>query len=267
MRVGSKSTFFSTTSRPQILLTLIGINLLLFVIIRMSALFSGNDAVLLNLALPSSPQTLASKPWTVLTYMFTQFGVLHVIFNMLALFWFGNLLSIRFSQKRLLTLYVSAGITGAIFYLLGAWIFPAVGGDLLGSSAAVMGIMVAAAVIMPDYEVGLLLLGNIKLKWIAIGCLVIFALGLTGANAGGHIAHIGGMGAGLVYALIYVNNEKKSYRIRKIKREKPTDLQQLDSLLDKMKRSGYSSLTKEEKERLTLIGSRLRQSERKRNEP
>lgn len=245
------------SQRPAALLSLIVANLIIFIIVRIVAMVSAPELPIEFLSLPSLATKALTHPWTLVTYMFTQYDVLHILFNMLALYWFGSLLSLRFTQRRVLTLYFIGGLAGAAFYLGGAALFARLSGELLGSSAAVMAIMVTAAVMMPDYEIGLLLIGNVKLKWVAVATLVIFAIGLTGNNAGGHVAHLGGMLAGLIYGLAYRNRERRQIEANIRRKEVRTDMQNLDALLDKVKRSGYSSLTSREKEMLTAISGRI----------
>lgn len=247
-------------NRPAAVIIFLTLNLVIFIAVRIVGLIASPEAAINFLALSSSATNVLSHPWTVVTYMFTQYDLLHILFNMLALYWFGSLLSIHFGQRRIAVVYLIGGLAGAAFYLAGATIFPVLGGDLIGASAAVMATMVTAAVIMPDYELAFLFIGAIKLKWIAICILVLFAIGLTGNNAGGHVAHLGGMTAGLLYGIIYRRHEKKIIMLARSKKEKATDMQNLDALLDKIKRSGYSSLTYDEKERLSAISNRIKQN-------
>ncbi len=113
-----------------------------------------------------------------------------------------------------------------------------------------MGIVTATAFLAPDYKLHLFLFGAVRLKWIAIVTIAIFALGLTGSNAGAHIAHFGGVAAGAVYALAL------RYRTRRPRNAdtsyiSETDARrELDALLDKVRRSGYGSLTRAEQRRL-----------------
>lgn len=244
------------------------------------------DSIVDRLALPSQLPIIAKQPWTVVTYMFTHYDIFHILFNMLALYWFGQLFP---TPRQLFGLYLIGGVSGAVFYVTAAQVFPGVGGYLLGASASIMAILVATAVMIPDFEIRLLLFGSVKLKWIATGTVILFAFGLTGNNAGGHVAHLGGMAAGAVYGLMMskkgiditapLNNlldmtvnlfeQAKASRLKTPKKKsygKKTprmpsnedDRRELDIILDKIKKSGYSSLTAEERKRLFDVSSRIK---------
>lgn len=191
-------------------------------------------------------------PWTVVTYMFTQADVWHAVFNMLWLYWFGMLLQNLTSPRTVVGLYVIAGLAGAAAYTGGSYLWPASAGTgLEGASAAVMGIVTATACIVPDYKFNLILLGQVKLKWIAIVTIALFALGLTGGKAGAHIAHLGGVVAGATFALrMRLRSRRKSAEAKRSHITEPEARRELDSLLDKVRRSGYGSLTQAEQRRL-----------------
>src|ERR1035437_3775148 len=115
---------------------------------------------------------ILQKAWTPITYMFLHEGFMHILFNMLNLFWFGKLFTIYFSEKQLVGLYLLGGLFGAAFYIAAFNLFPYYSpvlhqSLLLGASASIMAIIVATAVRTPNMEMQLLFLGNIKLKYIA----------------------------------------------------------------------------------------------------
>ena len=144
-------------------------------------------------------------PWTLLTYMFTHFDFLHIIFNMLWLYWFGGLFLNFFSERQLGGLYVIGGLAGALLYIVSYNFFPyfsnvAAHSTLMGASASVMAIVFAVSFYKKDMEISLLLIGRIKLIYLALFTLGIDLLAITSDNAGGHIAHIGGALAGILYA-------------------------------------------------------------------
>ena len=162
----------------SILSKLIYINVGLFLIVRLLSvafiLFNMNaDTVLFWLQVPSSPIQLLYRPWTLLTYMFTHFDFLHIIFNMLWLYWFGGLFLNFFSERQLGGLYVIGGLAGALLYIVSYNFFPyfsnvAAHSTLMGASASVMAIVFAVSFYKKDMEISLLLIGRIKLIYLAL---------------------------------------------------------------------------------------------------
>lgn len=198
--------FFNQSS---MLMRLILINIVVFVLIRLLAvgtwMFGGDSmAVTQWVAMPSDLWLLLKRPWTLLTYMFAHADLLHILFNMLWLYWMGRIFMEFFSSKHISGLYLLGGWGGAALYLLAANLLPSLAGHsgvLIGSSAAVIAIVVATAVYVPDYKIGLLFLGEVAIKWVAIVTVAIALLSLDGGNVGGNIAHIGGALVGAWFAL------------------------------------------------------------------
>ena len=212
--------------------------------------------------------------------MFLQYDLLHILFNMLWLYWFGQLFLHFFSEKQLGGLYLLGGLSGAALYLLAYNLIPffsSTYGVLLGSSAAVLAIVIATAVYAPDFKISLLFFGNVSLKYIAAVTIILDAISITSQNAGGHIAHLGGAMLGFFFAYRWKQGKditrfintlidkiiilcKPRPKIR-IKYKRPeTDMEyntrkqkesaEIDIILDKIKRSGYNALTTEEKKKL-----------------
>jgi len=282
--------------KGTILIKLIYINVAIFLVLNIIYLFFflfNVKAGLLDpiewLALPAYVDTLIFRPWTLISYMFLHEEFFHILFNMLFLFWFGSILVRYFGQKRLLSIYLLGGISGGLLYILLYNIFPVFSeivpySRALGASASVMAIIVAIAVYKPDYAIHLLFLGPVKLKWIAIFYVGIDIISIRSANAGGHIAHLGGALFGFLYIMQYrkgndwamnfsrfldkvVNFFKPNPKLRTTYRRKdkkgnpPRDdiqynrykreeQEEIDRILDKISKSGYDSLTKKEKETL-----------------
>lgn len=271
----------------NILVKLIYINVGVFLLLRLAAvlflLFNVSGVPFLEyLQMPSSPMLLLVRPWTLFTYMFTHYDFLHILFNMLWLYCFGGIFLHFFNERQLGGMYILGGIAGALLFLLAYNIFPyfqAVSGRsfLMGASASVMAIVFAVSFYRKDYEINLFLIGRIKLIWLALFTLVIDLLAITSTNAGGHLAHIGGALLGIWYAsqmnkgkdltapvnrLIdwFVNLGKKKPKMKVTYKRAETDHEynarkneenkNLDDILDKLKRSGYDSLSKEEKKQL-----------------
>ena len=229
----------------------------------------------------------ATHPWTILTHMITHVGFFHLLFNMMVLYWFGRIAGDLLGDHRMLPLYIYSGLSGALIYLITAPLIYAGGSNLHGASAAVMGIVAAAGMTAPDYQMRLLFLGDVRLKYIVAGLLVIYIIGIANMeNVGGHMAHLGGAAFGFFYVHMLRQGHdltrgfrrltsafKKPSRIspqpvkRKVTMEvrhrkanritttpqppEPTymgDQDRLDSILDKIKQSGYTSLNEEEKQ-------------------
>jgi membrane associated rhomboid family serine protease len=281
-----KSTFRNGNNLTK----LIFINIALFIIITIIGVvgFLIVNPEIINqtirlLSVPSSLHTLLLRPWTVITYMFTHKELLHILVNLLWLYWFGKIFLEYLDQKKLVAVYLLGGISGAFMYVISYNIFPAfqeVVGEsvpLLGASASVMAIVVAIAAYVPDYTVHLFLLGRVKIKYIALGIFILTSVMDFSVNSGGKLAHIGGALFGYIYILSYRQGRdigkginkitdylvtlfkpakklkvtyKRSadeYEYNKIK----TDHQkEINTILDKISKGGYDSLTKPEKDML-----------------
>lgn len=271
----------------SILVKLIYINVGLFILIRLLGvlflLFNIPGIPFLQyLQMPSSPELLMYRPWTVITYMFTHFDFLHILFNMLWLYWFGGLFLTFFSERQLGGLYLLGGIAGAVLFMLAYNIFPyfqtvASSSYLMGASASVMAIVFAVSFYRKDLEINLFLIGRIKLIYLALFTFVIDLLAITSDNAGGHIAHIGGALFGIWFAVRIkegkdltgpmnrlldriVNLGKRKLKMKVTYKRAETDYEynarkhresaDIDAILDKLKRSGYESLSADEKRQL-----------------
>jgi membrane associated rhomboid family serine protease len=273
--------------KKDLLSQLIIVNIAVFLIVRLTEvllkLFRMNDWQIAScLQFPSSFAELAGKPWTSVTYMFLHHDLLHILFNMLWLYWFGKIFLLFFNSKQLLGTYLLGGIAGALFFLLSFNIFPyfrdaVETGRLEGASAAVMAIVFAASFYKKDFRIYLLFLGSIKIYYVAMASLLLDILDITSSNAGGHIAHIGGALFGIAYAYAYQRGtdltrglNKCMDRFANLFKKKPVmkvtfhrresdyqyndrknkENEEIDRILDKIKKSGYNSLSKEEKKRL-----------------
>lgn len=257
-----------------------------------SVLFNMGDgnAVIKYVELPSSLPLLLHRPWTLLTYMFLHEQFTHILWNMIALYVFGRIFIDFYSLRHFVGTYIMGGLFGGIAFVLSYNLFPYfapyVGSSyLIGASASVLAIVVASAVRNPDYRINLLLIGSVKLSTFAIITVAISVLMLSGNNAGGNFAHLGGALAGWLVAYMLnkgvdvtsvVNKpidwiatlfKKETYR-RKPKpkfkysaggsrnadyeynaRKKASEAE-VDRILEKIKKGGYASLTDDEKKRL-----------------
>ena len=189
------------------LVRLVMLNVGVFLLIRLMAIilhFAGvnSNAMLEWIVVPSDLTTLLHRPWTLLTYMFAHYDMLHVLFNMLWLYWLGKLFLEYFNSKQLVALYVLGGLGGALVYVLGYAVLPVFAGKvdlLIGASGAVLALVTAMAVFAPDYRIGLLFLGQVSLKWLAIGVVVLMVLGGGDGQLGAQLAHLGGGLVGVLY--------------------------------------------------------------------
>ncbi|MDA3881818.1 MAG: rhomboid family intramembrane serine protease [Bacteroidales bacterium] len=170
---------------------------------------SGVYAVFIdNLQTYLNPSFLLYKPWTMLTYMFTHEGFLHILFNMLWLYWMGRIFIDLLNGKRLLAIYLLGGFAGAVLALLAFNFLPALSQyvdqgnaiPMLGASGAVMAITVAIGTYVPDYRIRLIFVGETSLKYIVIIAVAIDILFLPDGNAGGRFAHLGGAAFGFLWA-------------------------------------------------------------------
>ena len=269
---------------------LIYINLGVFLLIRIVNVFyflAGAEFPFIDwLALPADVHTLASRPWTLFTYMFLHFDFLHILFNVLWLYWMGQIFLGYFDQGKLIAIYLLGGITGGLFYVLGYNLFPAFSENLansrlLGASASVIAIVTALAMYAPNHTIHLMFIGPVKMKYIALFSVLLYIIGISSTNAGGNLAHLGGAFWGMIYILQLrrgfdpakgvtwlLNSLKKLFTSQpkvKVSYRKPVndieynqlknqDQTRMNEILEKISKSGYGSLSKEEKEILFRMG-------------
>lgn len=233
-------------------------------------------------AVPADINNLIFKPWTIFTYMFLHQDFLHIIFNMLWLYWFGQIFLQHFDNKKLLSVYIVGGLAGAALFILSFNIFPLFSQAVpvsiaLGASASVMAIVVAISVYIPNHKIHLMFLGPVSLKYIALFSIVLDVISIASENAGGHIAHLGGA----LFGYLYIVQLRKGKNITKgfdrfmdkifslfkpkdkfkvtykrpvndieYNRNNVSKQKNIDKILDKIADSGYDSLSKSEKETL-----------------
>jgi membrane associated rhomboid family serine protease len=275
---GLKSFFMQKTILSRLMQINIVIWLICLFVSVFTWLFNISDISFVTklFAVPSDISALAEKPWTVFTYMFLQEAFWHLFFNMLMLYYGGKIFLQYFSQKQLLLTYIFGGLVGALFFILAFNAFPVfenMKGQAvaLGSSASVLSILIAAATYRPDYTLNLFLLGQVKMKWVAIVFVVIDFLSISKGNSGGHIAHLGGALWGFLYAYMLKNDfdiykifkKKAKIRIKTVNSdnyharpktdeqynaERAMEQEETDRILEKIAKNGYSSLSDKEKE-------------------
>ena len=179
----------------SILVRFVLINVAVFIAVHIAALCISVAEIDLSLIrwleLPPVFMDALTLPWTFITYMFTHYDIWHILFNLLWLYCFGLVFLDHFSERDFIIAYFSGGIAGAIFYLSANAIFPQIASNgLLGASAAVLSIAAATVTRAPNYHINLILIGMVKIKWIAVACIAIALLTVGTHNIGGHIAHV-----------------------------------------------------------------------------
>lgn len=260
---------------------IIAINVAVFLVLAVLNVFaflfnSSFSTTIINsyFTLPASLTSFLYRPWSIVTYMFLHSGFFHILFNMLWLYWMGNLLQEYLGNKRVYQAYFIGGVFGGLVYMLAYNVFPAFTAvkDVsyaLGASAGVLSVVVAAATLLPNFEIRLMFLGSIKLKWIALVSVGLDLISIPNGNAGGHIAHLGGALFGYLFIKhLYTNsifdklfdgignlfNKKSRLKVHyktnnKTNQPKSAQTQiDVDEILDKISKSGYESLSKREKE-------------------
>ena len=210
------------------------------------------------------------KPWSILTYGFIHGSFSHIFWNMLILYYFGNILKNIFGEKLILNLFLSGIVAGGLIYLISYNLFPVfkgVNSVMIGASAGVMSVLFFLAAYDPQYRIRIIFF-DIKILYIALFLFFYDIIQIPLNNSGGHIAHIGGALWGYYYSVKYNNgsdlvNSILSY-FKKNTNNKPSvksktdnksfNQDKIDEILDKISDSGYDSLTKSEKEYLFKVG-------------
>ncbi|TXB65370.1 rhomboid family intramembrane serine protease [Vicingus serpentipes] len=271
------------------LIKLIFINVAMFLLVHIVGLFlwffgisNGSELMVYWLALPADFSNLITKPWSLISYMFLHESLMHILMNMLVLYFGGQIFLQFLNQNKLVGVYLLGGLAGGLLYILAFNIFPVfenvlMGSLALGASASVMAVLVAAATHVPNFVVRLVFLGNVKLKYVALVYVVLDIISIRQGNSGGHIAHIGGALLGFLFAkqlqtgkdiTLFINQLLAYFKTmfstkRKMKvvyknpgktktdydynAQKKANQQKVDAILDKIAKSGYDSLTGEEK--------------------
>lgn len=292
-----KYRFNNAPTLKQLIFVNVGVFVAVHLVSVILLLFNiSSSAWLSYIEVPSNLALLPYRVWTLFTYMFVHFDMWHILFNMLWLYWFGDIFIRYFSQKHLVVLYIMGGLAGAALYLFSYNIFPYFADKhsmMCGASAAIMAVVFATTLRVPDYKVNLLFIGSVSLKYIAGITILIDLLSMTSPNAGGHFSHIGGALMGVAFGWFW-NKGKDIFqpinrlldrmvslikaphiRIKKQKTSsnkkqtsdntthhrrpesdeeylmrKKRENEEIDRILDKVKKSGYSALTIEEKQKL-----------------
>jgi len=235
------------------------------------------------LAVPSNLDVLGKRPWTLVSYMFLHIDFIHILFNLLWLYWFGTVFVQELGLKKLLSTYLLGGFIGGLFYVLFYNLFPVfepvrANSTALGASASVMAVVIAAATYQPDRRMHLIFIGPVKIVYIALIMFILTSLVDFSVNSGGKIAHTGGALTGFLFAFYYRQGKditkgfdrmmdriatwfKPGKKHMKVTYKRPADdiqynkqkadeQKEIDRILDKISKAGYDSLTSKEKELL-----------------
>jgi len=276
------------------LMGLVTINIILFLILMVvqvvyfffqkdEGLFS--NQVLQYFAMPAQLTRLSERPWTIITYMFSQIRVIEILSNMLWLWAFGFILQELTGNKKLIPVYIYGGFAGAIVFILANYLIPPLSSNvgsavLLGSSAATMAVAVAATTLAPDFRFFRNLGGGIPIWVLTLIYIVIDFAGIASLSAAFSLSHLGGAAAGFVFIYllkkdidgsIWMNNlyswfmnlfnpnkknnginikEKVFYNTegrQPFKKIVNITPQRIDEILDKINQKGYHLLSDEEK--------------------
>ena len=280
-----------TFKEGSALTRLIYINLGVFLLVKILGVvfyLANQPFVVVNwLSVPSTISELAVKPWTLITYMFFHVRFIHILFNILGLYWFGKLFLYHFEGSKLTSVYLLGGISGGLLYVFAYNLFPVfqgLNGLLLGASGAVIAVLVAASVYDPNREIYLFFIGKFPLKYVAAFYVLLSIISISTSNPGGNIAHLGGalwgwiyivqlrkgkdMGDGFIRFLNKIaemfkpkNNMKVTYKQpprddHEYNKMKHAQQEEINKILEKIAKKGYDSLTKSEKELLFKQGKK-----------
>ena len=258
------------------LLKIIVVNCLLFLVlmlIRIAMIISGKawvyESLLEQLTLSADIKANLLHPWRFVSYFFVHVEIFHLAFNMMFLYWFGKILQEVIGNNKSVQTFFYGGIMGAIAFLIAYNFIPFFerqgGSFLLGASGGVFAIVLAAATLRPNFEVHLVFIGPVRIKYIAGFYLIWSLLETVGTNAGGQIAHLGGALVGFFMGYLHEhpiqwdrfrkkdNPFRHADMTREVKPRKQAeniDEEELNQILDKISKSGYDSLSKSEKRRL-----------------
>ena len=269
---------------------IIVINVVIFIvgwlIFRIQNLHS--EESLAWLELPKNFSEFITKPWSIVTYGFIHYGFFHILFNLLVLYFVSRTMVNMFSSKLSLNIYVLGILVGGLSFLLVYNVLPQSYsthvGSLVGASAGVRALLIFICAYMPNREARFFMI-SIKLWYIGLVIVVLDVIGLFSVNQGGSVAHLGGNILGYLYAtqlqkgndigkglerfidrIANLFKAKSSLKTVHKSKKKPyvghnknefnefNKQKRIDLILDKISKSGYESLTKEEKEFLFRAG-------------
>ncbi len=235
-------------------LALVVVNILVFVLLNVTAAFITMPVQLI--ALPASVKELLRSPWTIISYMFTQWDFMHLLINMLWLWLWSRVVCI--GGRQMLISYIAGGLGGALIYIVASLAGFDCGMWLVGSSAAVCGFIVYSAIVNSHRTVEFVFFGNVKIGIAAVVVVMLCLMGDINGNIGTAAAHLGGVISGAVYGFVFRAMDKCRLKVNKVAQNKDIDNKEvLDALLAKVSCSGFNSLTEIERRTLFDISRRL----------
>ncbi|MEM1338152.1 MAG: rhomboid family intramembrane serine protease [Bacteroidota bacterium] len=271
---------------------LIALNAGVFILVGLAAALLGvpADSVLYWFELPNDLFAFLGKPWTLVTYSFFHAGFWHVFWNMIMLYFSGKIFLNLFDSQRFLNVYFLGVILGGLVFLLSYNIFPTLldtNSALIGASAGVTAVLLFICSYIPNQEVRIIFF-NVKLWHVGAFFVLVDLIQIQfGGNIGGRLAHLGGAFLGYFYARQLLNGKdigegfsklwrgianifkarskkpplKTVYRKKAagtskggINYDKEARQRKIDAILDKISKSGYESLSKDEKDFLFKAG-------------
>ncbi len=190
-------------SRSTPLIRLIVVNIIVFLIANIWVNIPGGEASFYDyFALPSSPIKLLHRPWTLITSMFVHVSFGHIFSNMFWLYFIGRIFEDFVRGYRIFYTYLFGGLAGGLLFLLFSS-FTRQPYPMIGASAGVMAVVVAIAVLVPNYSVYLFIIGEVKLKYVVLASFILSSIVDFSVNSGGKVAHIGGALYGIIYMVQY----------------------------------------------------------------
>lgn len=278
---------------------LIVINVAVWLLCSISRFTPYGLAVADLLTLPASFRGAGHEPWTPATYMVTHFSAVHLLINMLLLWWFGSIAEKLSGARTVALLYVGGGLAGALLFLcaVAAGVVPGdlysrsglltlAGDRLTGASGAVLAVLTYVTVIAGNRRLNHRFFGNIRLVWLGLAFIVLSFIDPNSSDtfSGAVVAHLGGILFGLCWALaIRVRKHIDTGQMHKMElrmsgrnprysvessdesasgyfdaaKTRDNNRARLDALLDKIRVSGYDSLTHRERQELELLSKHV----------
>ena len=277
-----KNKYTTGTIIEKLIYLNIAIFLLTLLITVFQGLYKGEQNFLVEwFSLDNNLDAFLTKPWSIISYGFLHADFIHLIFNMITLYFIGNLFIQYFTEKQALTFYILGTLFGGFLYVISQNYFPLFEGintTLVGASAGISAIFIGIATYMPHYQIKIRFIGFIKFWHLAAIWLAFDVVGLIGTNAGGSFSHLGGSLFGYLYVQQASNKKtnistifssffkrkekplktvhKSAKRKQKTVKNSNQNQEKIDVILDKISKSGYDTLTKTEKEFLFKQGKR-----------
>ncbi len=277
-------------ARLSIVEKLIAVNVAVFILNALLPflLGFGKNAFSQWFELPVNLMTYVTQPWSIVTYSFFHAGIWHLFMNMLWLYFSGRIFLNLFSARKLINVYFLGVILGGLLFVLSYNIFPVFMGSkasIIGASAGVTAVLIFICAYIPNQVIRVFFF-NVKLWYIGAFFVLFDLIQIPASNPGGHLAHLGGALLGYVYArqltkgkdigegfsrildalgaffkpkgkkapMKTVYRKDKSAAKSKVDYDKESRQRKIDTILDKISKSGYESLSKAEKDFLFKAG-------------